>query len=62
MKAKIEVADRKEAQQIRRGLADPEVRALVKIMGVMLPLPDGAKRRSLRWARDWVNEQVQLEK
>ena len=38
MKITIDVADRKEAEQIRRGLADPQTRAVVRLMGILLPL------------------------
>jgi len=39
MKATITVSDRKEADQIRAGLADPNVRAFVKVMGILRGLP-----------------------
>ena len=38
MKILIDVANRKEAELIRRGLADPATRALVKVIGALLPL------------------------
>ncbi len=53
MKAQIEVADRKEAELIRRGLLDPTTRAMVKVMGALAPLPsDRSKARVLRFVED----------
>ena len=57
MKANIEVADRKEAEAIRAGLADPTVRAFVVIMGALAALPsDRAKRRVLNYVADHFEE------
>lgn len=39
----IEVKDEEEARLIRRGLEDPATRALVKIMGALLPLPERSR-------------------
>lgn len=52
MKAKIEVEDRKEAELIRRGLQHAETRALVKVMGAMLPLDDRERRRTMNYIMD----------
>jgi hypothetical protein len=52
MQAKIEVADRREAALIRAGLSDPETRALVKVIGALLPLSKSAQRRALRFVAD----------
>ena len=50
MNVRIDVADRKEAKQIRRGLADPKVRAFVKVMGELSQLPtDQTRIRVLRF-------------
>ncbi len=38
MKTLVEVENRKEAELIKRGLADPEVRALVKVIGALSPI------------------------
>ncbi len=58
MKASIDVADRKEAEQIRRALADPQTRALVKVMGELLRLPsDRARERVLRFVDDHLDEE-----
>jgi|CXWL01.1.fsa_nt_gi hypothetical protein len=63
MKAKIDVRDRNEARAIRRGLADPETRALVAVMGVLTALPsDRARRRALWCAKDFLDEQRQEKK
>jgi hypothetical protein len=57
MKTTIDVATRKEGEQIRRGLADPEVRAFVKVMGELLALPsDRARERVLRFVDDHLDE------
>lgn len=57
MKAGVEVADRKEANLIRRGLADPETRALVKTMGALLTMPtDRARARALWFVQDQFEE------
>lgn len=58
MKAYIEVADREEADMIRRGLADPAVRALVKVIGTLSKLPsDRARARVLRHVDDRLDEE-----
>jgi hypothetical protein len=58
MKATIEVENREEADLIRAGLADAEVRALVKVMGALNQLPSKrAKLRSLLYVRDLLDEE-----
>ena len=53
MKASIEVRDRREAEHIRAGLENPNVRALVVVMGVLSLLPDDrARKRVLNWVAD----------
>lgn len=52
MKARIEVKNRKEAELIRRGLADPQTRALVLTMGALLPLMKDEQRRVMNWVCD----------
>ena len=53
MRASIEVKDRREADHIRAGLEDPNVRALVVVMGVLSLLPDNhARKRVLNWVID----------
>jgi hypothetical protein len=53
MKAAIEVESKKEAELIRQGLADKDVRALVLVTGALLALPDDrARRRVLHYAAD----------
>lgn len=57
MKTSIDVADRKEAEAIRRALADPEVRTFVKVMGTFLALSsDRARERVLRFVDDHLDE------
>lgn len=57
MKTKIEVEGRKEALLIKRGLLDPQTRALVKVMGALQPLTDRAKRRAMRFVDDHFDEE-----
>ena len=58
MRTRIEVADRKEAEQLRAGLARPDVRAFVRIVGVLDGLPsDRARRRVLGFVADHHAEQ-----
>jgi hypothetical protein len=57
MKTKIEVENRKEATLIKRGLLDPQTRALVKVMGALQPLSDRAKRRAMRFVDDYFDEE-----
>jgi len=58
MKTSIDVVNRKEADQIRRGLAHPEVRAFVKVMGMLSSLPsDRARERVLRFLDDKFDEE-----
>jgi hypothetical protein len=53
MKTTIDVRDRKEADAIRRGLADPEVRAFVIVMGTLSTLQsDRSRERVLRFLDD----------
>jgi len=55
--ARIAVASRREGEQIRAGLADPTVRAFVKVMGALAPLPsDRARARVLRFVADHFDE------
>jgi hypothetical protein len=57
MKATIEVSDRKEAEQIRTGLADPTVRAFVVVMGALNSLPsERAKARVLNYVMDYFKD------
>lgn len=45
MRTTIEVADREEGALIRTALEDPEVRALVKVIGVLKPMPTKRMQR-----------------
>lgn len=58
MKTYVEVENRKEANLIKRGLGDPEVRAFVKVMGALLPLSERARARVLRFVADQVDEEL----
>jgi hypothetical protein len=54
----IDVTSREEGAQLKRGLADPTVRALVRIMGVLSTLPsDRARERVLRVVDDKFDEE-----
>jgi hypothetical protein len=58
MKTTIDVATRKEGEQIRRGLKDPQVRALVKVIGTLGALSsDRARERVLRFVDDRLDEE-----
>jgi hypothetical protein len=53
----INVHNRKEGEAIRDGLADPLVRAFVKIIGVLNRLPsDRARARVMRFIWNQVDE------
>jgi hypothetical protein len=55
MKTKIEVADRQEARQLVAGLAHPDVRVFVRIVGTLAGLPtDRARKRVLSYVADAV--------
>lgn len=56
MKAKVEVESRQEADLIRRGLAEPEVRALVNIMGALAGRSDQTKWRIMRYVKGHFDE------
>jgi hypothetical protein len=58
MTARIDVTNRKEAENIRRGLARPDVRAFVITMGILEALPsDRARERVLRFVVDKFDEE-----
>lgn len=62
MKAQIEVKDRKEAKLIRRGLADEETRALVKVMGALAALPSRRMMAlTLQFAKEYYAEKDRLD-
>jgi hypothetical protein len=52
MMARIWVDDRKEAEQIRKGLERADVRAFVKVMGILAGASPRAQRRILTFVRD----------
>lgn len=57
MKATIEVKDRREAEHIRNGLADPATRAFVVVMGALSTLPsDRARKRVMQFVVDHFDE------
>src|SRR5262245_11057352 len=61
MKATIEVRDRKEAEAIKAGLADPAVRAFAAVMGVLSQLPsDRARARVMHFVTDCLDEQEEI--
>jgi hypothetical protein len=61
MKVGIDCHDRREGELIRVALADPEVRAFVKVMGVLLPLSsDRARARVLSYVTDQMDEEGRL--
>jgi hypothetical protein len=57
MKATIEVESKHEGELIRLGLAEPEARALVKVMGALAPLSTKArKQRVLKFITDLITD------
>ena len=56
MKATIDVQNRKEAELIRKGLAEPDCRAFVKIIGVLSGQSDRSKTRILSFVKDHFDE------
>lgn len=58
MKAYIEVEDREEAELLKRGLEESDVRTFVKIVGILEPLSERARARILRFVADVVDDEV----
>lgn len=56
MKATIDVKDRAEADRVRTALADPETRALVNVLGALLPLSERERKRALTFVADKLAE------
>ena len=56
MKASIEVESRREAELIRIGLDNPEVRAFVIIAGALTPLSKRTQQRVLAFVKDHFEE------
>lgn len=56
MKTQIEVKNRDEARMIKAALDDPPTRALVKIIGALLPLNDRGRMRVLNYVDDVLEE------
>lgn len=57
MKATIDVKDRAEAERVRTALADPETRALVNVMGALLPLTERERKRAMAFVADKIAEE-----
>lgn len=49
MKVAIEVKDRKEAEAVKAAMGDPTTRAMVLVVGYLMPLSQRARRRVLSW-------------
>lgn len=49
--------NRKEAQLIRRGLEQADVRALVFVMGALAPLSERQQARAMRYVSDMLDEE-----
>jgi len=63
MEISITVADQDEGEQIRQGLEIADVRAFVKIMAVLDPLPtDRARARILQFFADHYDEERQRQR
>jgi hypothetical protein len=59
---KIEVQDAREAEQLKAGLESPEVRAFVRLVGILAPLSDRARRRVLAFTQDRIAEEAAMPK
>jgi hypothetical protein len=57
MRVSLDVKNADEAEALRRVWADPEQRALVLVIGYLLPLSDNGRRRVLRFMEDVNAEQ-----
>lgn len=59
MKTRVEVEDREEAVQIQTALEDAEVRAFVRVVGILLGLPsERAQKRVLSYVADSLAEEA----
>lgn len=56
MKANIEVQNRQEAEAIRIGLEDPELRAQAIILGMMKSLSPHIRARVMKWVQERLGE------
>lgn len=52
MKATIDVRDRAEADRIKVAMGDETTRAVLNVMGALLPLPPRAQKTVLRFVGD----------
>lgn len=60
MKIEIEVKDASEGTAICAALADPTTRALVVTMGLLLPLSPRARKRTMAYVVDVLDEHRQV--
>lgn len=61
LKTTITVSNRREGEQIRAGLEDPNVRAFVKIMGTLNGLPSAKSRQMvLSFVADSIAERANM--
>lgn len=58
MKSSIDVSSRKEADAIKSGLEDPEVRAFVVVLGTLKELEPRARQRVLQNVIDRFSDDV----
>lgn len=58
MRMAFDVENRKEGELIKRALDDPATRALVKVIGALLPLSSGGRRRVLNYVQDRLDEEA----
>jgi hypothetical protein len=56
MKANIDVQDRREADAIRAGLEDPELRTQVIMLGMLRALTPRVRNRVIAWVKDRLDE------
>lgn len=60
MKASIEVANRQEADAVKRAMEDPTTRAFVLVMGTLAALPsDRARQRVMTYVADRLQEETE---
>lgn len=56
MKIEIEVKDEAEARALKTALSDPETRALAVTVGLLLPMTPRARKRTMHYVTDAVDE------
>lgn len=60
MRLTIQVANQEEGRLIKAGLGDPEVYALVKMVGTLAPLTDAQRRGAMSFLQYRINRMADL--